>query len=205
MGRSPVAAAPMPAPVKPGSEMGEAIRLSAQDIGDPPNWQLGLGELTAKFLSGEDCAVLRGMGEPFWIAMVQLGTANLQYGLVSETRDTIGSAAAVKLPFQQLIELTETARDALDAYVKDGAAGPEAVSPAVAQGMLLALLDQYGYGQNGVIDCSPFKTLFEVLAEQRGKISPTDREACTEAVIAALGEAFNDDVAPAFEKWGLGG
>lgn len=190
---------------EPGSTVGDVIRLSAQDIGDPPNWQLGLAELTTKALSGEDCAVLRGMGDPFWVAMVQLGTANLQYGLVSETRDTIGSAAAVKLPFQQLIDLTKAARDALEAYVKDGATGAEAVSPAVAQGMLLALLDQYGYGQNGVIDCSPFETFFEVLAEQRAKVDVADRKACTEAVVAALGEAFNDDVKPAFETWGLRG
>ncbi len=70
--------------------------------------------------------------------------------------------------------------------------------------MLLALLDQYGYGQNGVIDCSPFETFFEVLADQRGKVNVQDSKACTEAVIAALGEAFNDDVRPAFEKWGIG-
>lgn len=186
-----------------GAEAGDVIRLPAREVADPPNWSLGLRQLTQNFVDDPEWAVLHGMGTAVTEAFVNLGVANLQHALVSETRDTIGSASAVKLPFQNLIEQRARCVAALNAYVRDGARGRDEVSADVATGMLLALLDTYGYGSNGIVDWTPFETFFEVLREQSGRVDPGDPDQCTRVVVDALGESFNADVKPFFQHWGL--
>jgi TolA-binding protein len=188
---------------EPSGAAGEVIRLPAREVTDPPNWALGLRELTQNYLSDPALGIVGGMSPAVAEALTSLGTAHLQYALVSETRDTIGSASAVKLPFENLIREREAARASLEKYIQDGAGGLGKLSPQTATGMMLALLDQYGYGESGIIDCSPLKGFFSMIEEAAPNVDPHNRQACTFTVLRALNQAFNADVSPFFRQWGI--
>ena len=142
---------------------GDPVRVSAWAIKDPPDWMLGLRQLSQK--------AVRQATEP-WLAdqpaltsgLAQFAAASLQYDLVTETRDAIGSASAVKLPQQAVIDSRDRALQALEEYVRAGSERQEQdLGGHVVAGMLYAILDVQGYSAERLIDREPFRGFFQTL------------------------------------------
>ncbi len=142
---------------------GNPIRVSAWAIKDPPDWMLGLRQLSQK--------VVRQATEP-WLAdqpaltsgLAEFAAASLQYDLVTETRDAIGSASAVKLPQEAVINSRDRALKALEEYVRAGSERQEQdLGGHVVAGMLYAILDTQGYSAERLIDREPFRGFFATL------------------------------------------
>ncbi len=142
---------------------GEPVRVSAWAIKDPPDWMLGLHQLSQK--------AVRQATEP-WLAdqpaltsgLAQFAAASLQYDLVTETRDAIGSASAVKLPQEAVINSRDRALKALEEYVRAGSERQEQdLGGHVVAGMLYAILDVQGYSAERLIDREPFRGFFTTL------------------------------------------
>ena len=187
----------------PGAQAGKVIRLCATDISDPPRWGLGLAQLAQNFISDPRWAVLHQSGQAMVQAFVMLAAANLQYDLVSETRDTIGSASAVKLPHENLVRQRERCLAALQDYVREGARLAN-LKPDAALGMLLALLDANGYGDNGLVDWTPYKRFFLALQSlPDSERNPQSQEQALSVLSKCLSTAFNTDLTPALSQWGF--
>ncbi len=186
----------------PGAQSGEIIRLPVSALADPPQWDVGLAQLAANFLDDAHMDLLRRMGEPMVQAFVRLAAANLQYELVSETRDTIGNASAVKLPFENLVRQREAAAAALDAYIRDGA-NPEARNADVTLGMLLALLDTTGNGNSGLVDWTPYRRFFQAMRASEPLPADAGERDCAAVFVSCMGKAFNTNLVGRFREWGF--
>jgi len=186
----------------PGAEAGQIIRLPVSALADPPQWDVGLAQLAANFLNDPQMELLRQMGEPMVQAFVRLAAANLQYELVSETRDTIGNASAVKLPFENLVRQREAATAALDAYVRSGA-DPEARNTDVNLGMLLALLDTTGNGNSGLVDWTPYRRFFQAMRASQALPADANERECASVFVSCMGKAFNTNLVGQFKEWGF--
>ncbi|MGC9320274.1 MAG: tetratricopeptide repeat protein, partial [Armatimonadota bacterium] len=93
------------------SREGNPILLPGCRIGDPPKWSLGFESLARQMIrrvAGERLA-----GGAWVDGLSKFAAASLQYDLVTETRDAIGSASAVVLPQQDVIDARERALGAL--------------------------------------------------------------------------------------------
>ncbi|HID06630.1 MAG TPA: tetratricopeptide repeat protein, partial [Armatimonadetes bacterium] len=183
---------------------GNPIVLSATAVGDPPKWQLGFYELTRTFLStdGIKWDVL-GEVAPLWLdAFARLGAGALQYNLVSETRDAIGSPSAVKLAHEDVLRMRERALKALEQYVRDGA-DISKLNPQVATGMLIYLLEANGYGRE-LVDWSPYQRFFNYLrtVAQRDD-SPAYGGSWVDVLGEAFRHAFRTDLSALLSSWGL--
>jgi TolA-binding protein len=178
-----------------GSAPGRPIRLCACRIKDPPDWAAGFAELAANQLAAAcgrklaDCpAVLEGLA--------RFAAASLQYDLVTETRDAIGSAAAVVLPQEDVLRTREQAVKAFDEFIRTGAEADK-LSADVVCGLLFKLLDVQGLSKERLIDREPYRPLFGELA----RISPELAGPC--AFLAALDRAFGGQARPHLKNWQL--
>jgi hypothetical protein len=187
-----------------GGQPGYPIRLCARSLQDPPDWHLGLRELAHNFVTNDYYGVLRSAHPALGEAFASFAGAALQYSLVSETRDTIGSASATKLAHEDVIRRREQSLAALHSYVQAGAL-PENLTPDVAMGMLVQLLDQNGYGNNDLIDWSPYQrfwlSLMRMPPEMR--VASEDPVRSMNVLVQCLNTAFNTDLTGTFQAWGF--
>lgn len=177
-----------------GSGNGRPVRVPAAGISDPPQWSLGLEAIARNFVDAAAGDKLGPMKSTLCAALARFGAASLQYDLVTETRDAIGSAAAVALPQEEVIRAREGALEALEAYVRDQK-GVQELDPLTVCGMLFALLDQQGFSKTKLVDREPLRQLFVALKRQDGS-------GCT-AFAGALNEALGGGCDDILAKWGL--
>lgn len=177
----------------------EAVLLPGCKIADPPKWSLGFESLARRMIVqvagnalGTDGAFINGLAK--------FAAASLQYDLVTETRDAIGSASAVVLPQQDVLEARERALKALEEYVREGHRGEP--SPDVIAGMLYALLDSQGFSQDRLIDREPYRRFFATLRE-RAPQRPADEGLSRGLFAYALNATFDGACGPQLRQWGL--
>jgi hypothetical protein len=173
---------------------GNPIMVPACQINDPPNWALGLRELALNAAQdavgsrfANNSAILGGLAD--------FGAASLQYELVTETRDAIGSAEAVKLPQEAVINARQAALKSLEDYVRATDTGN--VNTQVVSGMMYALLDAKGFSKDRLIDREPYRKFFAALRAM------PDGNAGIEAFACALNHCFGDTCGEQFKQWRL--
>ena len=173
---------------------GSPMMVPACGIADPPNWSLGLAELArnaidkatgSRFASND--AVVSGLAN--------FAAASLQYELVTETRDAIGSAEAVKLPQEAVVNARLAALKSLEDYVKDGE--DTKMDANTVSGMLYSLLDQKGFSRDRLIDREPYRKLFAAL-----KNYPETTKG-VHAFAMAMSACFGDTCGEQFKQWHL--
>jgi tetratricopeptide (TPR) repeat protein len=175
------------------STFGTPFKVAGAQIKDPPDWSIGLAQIAANVLAqgipqmADRQDLLSGIGK--FVA------ASLQYDLVTETRDAIGSAAAVKLPQEEVIHNRDAAIKALDDYVIAGE--DAAFSADVIAGMMYKLLDSNGFTRDRLIDREPYRAFFARLKELPGK---TEGNA---AFAVACHTAFGANCAQQLKDWRL--
>lgn len=180
---------------------GNPVVVSAWQINDPPQWSLGLTQLAQNAVLASDSKVLKR--EPMFVAALsQFGAAALQYQLVTETRDTIGSAAAVKLPQEEVLKNREAALKALEEYVREEP-DPSRLSEDVVAGMLYKLLDANGYSKHSLIDWEPYTRFFEAVCRAESKCDLSDEKAVQNLVVYGMNQAFGTDCCEQFASWGF--
>jgi TolA-binding protein len=170
---------------------GNPFKVPGSQIKDPPTWGLGLAQISANALAEGipqlgDCKGLLG-------GIAKFVAASLQYDLVTETRDAIGSAAAVKLPQEEVIRAREGALKSLENYVIAGEDGK--LDGEVIAGMMYALLDSHGFAKDRLIDREPYRAFFAKLKTLPAKT--TDDVAFASAVSTAFGSDCNEEL----KKW----
>ncbi|MCD6352290.1 MAG: tetratricopeptide repeat protein [Armatimonadetes bacterium] len=178
-----------------GSRAGDPIRLCTCKIKDPPDWSAGFAELAQTQLQiacGEKVAKL----EPVVLGLAEFTATSLQYDLVTETRDAIGSAAAVALPQEDVLRAREDAVKAFDEFVREGS-DVEQLTPEVVCGMLFKLLDVQGLSKDRLIDREPYRPLFSELKRAEGKMPPA------RAFVVALDKAFGGQARQHLQRWRL--
>ena len=173
---------------------GKLVRLPAAQIKDPPGWSLGMAQLAGNSIGA--AAGGKFAGDNKWITegLALFAAASLQYDLVTETRDAIGSATAVKLPQEEVLKTRQRALESLTEYVRAGA-GPESVNATVLCGMMFHLLDVQGYSQNRLIDRQPYGELFANLRRQPGT--------GLDALAGALDANFDGAASDQLRQWKL--
>jgi TolA-binding protein len=171
------------------------VTISAAVIKDPPRWQDGFRQMARRAIGVTRCASLGKAVPAFVEGLSQFGASSLEYSLVSETRDTIGSAAATVVPHQAVIDQRSRCLDALENYVRDGASLGK-LTPDAACGMLYALLDQHGYGKQALVDREPYRRFFEALNSEPQSDPQT-------ALVAAIDKAFGGKHYDQFKQWGF--
>ncbi len=178
-----------------GTRAGRPIRLCACKIKDPPDWAAGFAEL-AEVQLVEACGERIASVRPVLAGLARFTAASLQYDLVTETRDAIGSAAAVALPQEDVVKTRETAVKAFDEFVRDGA-DLKALTPTVVCGMLFKLLDVQGLAKDRLIDREPFRPLFAELRRLSAQAKGP------KLFLAALDRAFGGEARKYFKDWHL--
>ncbi len=176
---------------------GDPVHVSAWAIKDPPDWMLGLRQLSQRVV---------GQATRPWLAdrpaltsgLAEFAAASLQYELVTETRDAIGSASAVKLPQEAVLRSREQALKALEEYVIAGADRQEQdLGGPVVAGMLYAILDAQGYSADQLIDRTPYRAFFATL-----RVMPANAHSLY-AFGTALDRAFNGAARGQLYQWGI--
>jgi len=176
---------------------GNPMMLPGSRISDPPDWSLGFEGLAKLAIERTAGPLLAAGGGTYVEGIARFAAASLQYDLVTETRDAIGSASAVALPQEDVIKARKRALDALQEYVRAG--GGEANADVVA-GMLYALLDAQGFSETRMIDREPYRNFFAALASPK----PDQRPASGAAAFAyGLNVAFGGACADQLRQWGL--
>jgi len=176
-----------------------AVLLPGCKIADPPQWSLGFESLARRTIAEVAGNALGGEGA--WIdGLAKFAAASLQYDLVTETRDAIGSASAVVLPQQDVLDARDRALAALEEYVREGRPGTP--SPEVVAGMLYALLDSQGFSQERLIDRGPYARLFAALCEQAPD-QPADEGTSAGLFGHALNCAFDGACGQQLRQWGF--
>ena len=163
-------------------------------IGDPPDWSLGFESMARLHINRATNNLLAG--GPYVDGLAQFAAASLQYDLVTETRDAIGSASAVVLPQEDVIRARERALKALQEYVRTG--GGEATADVVA-GMLYELLNTNGFSETRLIDRQPFVQFFAALTAS----TQNQPRAGAHAFSYGLASTFGGGCAPQLRAWGL--
>jgi len=183
------------------TSVGNPIVVSAWQISDPPQWSLGLDQLAHNAVLAANSRALK-QETVFVGALAQFAAAALQYQLVTETRDTIGSASAVKLPQEEVLRAREAALKALEEYVREE---PDAsqLDENVVAGMLYTLLDKHGYSKHSLIDWEPYSRFFEAVCRAEGKCDLSDRKAVHNLVVYGMNQAFGADCCEQFASWGF--
>jgi len=170
------------------SSIGNPFQVPACQIKDPPAWGIGLNQIAANAI-GTGMPRLTDRRELVG-GLAAFMAASLQYDLVTETRDAIGSASAVKLPQEDVIRARDAALDALREYVIGGEDAP--LTTQVVAGMLYSLLDSQGYSKDRLIDREPYRAFFSSL-----KAMPAETglgEAFCTAAMAAFGDGCNQQL-----------
>jgi TolA-binding protein len=176
---------------------GNPVRVPAGGIADPPQWSLGLEPIARNYVDAAAGDKLGEIKTTFCAALAQFAAASLQYDLVTETRDAIGSAEAVALPQEEVVRTRERSLAALEEYVRQQKSAKD-LDPDTACGMLFALLDQRGFSRSKLVDREPLREVFVALQKQSGK------PGC-EAIGCALNEAMGGGCEDLLAKWGLAG
>ncbi|MEI6501905.1 MAG: tetratricopeptide repeat protein, partial [Armatimonadota bacterium] len=178
-----------------GATNGLMIPIATSGIADPPQWSLGLEPLAACYVGAATQGKLGAVERPFSAGLARFASASLQYDLVTETRDAIGSAAAVALPQEEVIRARESSLAALEEYVRAQKKLKD-VTPEVACGMLFSLLDMKGFSKSKLVDREPFRDLFPSLKKD-------DFGQGVEALTSILDECLGGGVADTLLKWNL--
>jgi hypothetical protein len=143
------------------------VEVCACGIADPPQWSLGLEQLAGCYVSTATTGKLGSLEQTFSQGLARFAAASLQYDLVTETRDAIGSAAAVALPQEEVIRTRERSLKALEEYVREQKSATD-VTADVACGMLFTLLDARGFSRSKLVDREPLRDLFASLKREGG-------------------------------------
>jgi len=183
------------------NEGGNPVRVSAWAIDDPPQWNLGLVQIARNAVLATKSKAL-AQTPVFADALAKFAAAALQYQLVTETRDTIGSASAVKLPQEEVLRARDGALAALEEYVRQEP-DPEKLNSDVIAGMLFSLLDQNGYSKQSLIDWEPYARFFEAIARAEAKVNPTDPKDVQNLFVYGMNQAFGADCTKQFKSWGF--
>lgn len=178
-----------------GATQAGFIPVAATGIADPPQWSLGLEALAGGFVRAACEGKLGSAEKPFAAGLARFAAASLQYDLVTETRDAIGSAAAVALPQEEVIRCRESSLAALGEYVR-GQKRLGDVSPEVACGMLFSLLDAKGFSKNKLVDREPFRDFF-------AGIKKAECPAGAARLVRALDDCLGGGVDDVLYKWNL--
>ncbi len=177
---------------------GDAILLPGCKIADPPQWSLGFESLARRMIVQAAGNALGGGAYVDGVA--QFAAASLQYDLVTETRDAIGSASAVVLPQEDVLRARERALTALADHVREGRRGQP--SPDVVAGMLYALLDSQGFSKERLIDREPYTRFFATLCE-RAPAEQADEGLSAGLFAYALNTTFDGACGRQLRSWGL--
>ncbi|MCE5241300.1 tetratricopeptide repeat protein [bacterium] len=177
-----------------GAKDKATIEVSAAGIADPPQWSLGLEQLAGCYVTSACSGKLGGLEKTFSSGLARFAAASLQYDLVTETRDAIGSAAAVALPQEEVLRTREQSLAALADYVREQK-GPQDVSAEVACGMLFTLLDTRGFSRSKLVDREPFRDLFASLKRDGGG---------AEGLAGALNSCLGGGCEQLLQQWKLG-
>ncbi len=176
-----------------------AVLLPGCKIADPPQWSLGFESLARRVIAQVAGNALGGEGA-YIDGLAKFAAASLQYDLVTETRDAIGSASAVVLPQQDVLDARDRALAALEEYVREGRPGTP--SPEVVAGMLYALLDSQGFSQERLIDRRPYARMFATLCEQAPE-QPADEGTSAGLFAYALNCTFDGACGQQLRRWGF--
>lgn len=183
--------------VGPGTGMRDStlVEVAGSGIADPPQWSLGLQPLAACYVTNACQGKLGNLERTFTAGLATFAAASLQYDLVTETRDAIGSAAAVALPQEEVIRTRERSLAALGEYVREQR-GPADVTPEVACGMLFTLLDARGFSRTKLVDREPFRDLFVGLRKDTDSSGP-------ERLVMALNSCLGGGCDDLLKQWKL--
>ena len=173
---------------------GDPMLLPGCKISDPPDWSLGF-ESMARLCIGEATGNLLSGGS-YMDGVAKFAAASLQYDLVTETRDAIGSASAVVLPQEDVIRARERALEALQEWVRTGGGQPDA---EVVAGMLYSLLDSNGFSETRLIDRDPYQQFFAALTAP----AQNKPNAGANAFAYGLTSAFGGKCCEQLRSWGL--
>ncbi|MEN6303006.1 MAG: tetratricopeptide repeat protein [Armatimonadia bacterium] len=172
------------------------IQVAASGIADPPQWSIGLEPLAGGFVA-EACKGKLGEVEGvFCSGLARFAAASLQYDLVTETRDAIGSAEAVALPQEEVIRTREGSLAALANYVREQKSSKD-LNAETTCGMLFSLLDTRGFSKSKLVDREPYRDLFVNL-----KQSPNSGP---EQLMVALNSCLGGGCEDLLRKWNLCG
>jgi hypothetical protein len=177
------------------------VAVDAWQINDPPRWSLGLNDLARNAVVARESKALNN-SPVFIAALAKFGAAALQYQLVTETRDTIGSASAVKLPQEEVINARNAALKALEEYVRQEP-DPSKLNEEVVAGMLYALLDQHGYGKHALIDWEPYSRFFEAVCRAESDYDCSKKRDVQQVFVHGMNQAFGADCGELFASWGF--
>jgi len=184
---------------RPGGK--DTVAVDAWQIGDPPRWSLGLTDLARNAVVARGSKALEG-SPVFTAALAKFGAAALQYQLVTETRDTIGSASAVKLPQEEVLNARKAAVAALEEYVREEP-DMSRLNDDVVAGMLYQLLDTHGYSKHTLIDWEPYSRFFEAVCRAEDKYNCKDAKEMQALFVHGMNQAFGKDCGEQFATWGF--
>jgi hypothetical protein len=170
--------------------------VPAATVKDPPGWGTGFVQMADRMIESTECRMFASRMPAITEGLAQFAASSLQYSLVSETRDTIGSAAATVLPHQAVIDQRDRSLRALEQYVRESPS-PDKLTPEIVCGMLYTLLDRHGFGRHALIDWEPYTRFFEVV---KGHPHATD---CESVFVLAMNESFGTDLSADFQEWGF--
>lgn len=173
------------------------IPIAASGIADPPHWSIGLEPLAKGFIAQACKGKLGGVEETFCSGMARFAAASLQYDLVTETRDAIGSSEAVALPQEEVIRTREGSLAALATYVREQK-GVQDLNPDTTCGMLFSLLDMRGFSKSKLVDREPYRQLFVALKNESNCEGP-------QKLAMALNQALGGGCEDLLLKWNLVG
>lgn len=190
-------------PIKPaiyvsierGTRPGYPIRLCACKIKDPPDWAAGFAELAYCQLVAS-CGKKLAKVKPLVDGIAMFTAVSLQYDLVTETRDAIGSAAAVALPQEDVVRTRERTVKAFDEFVRLGPS-LDRLTPDVVCGMMFKLLDVQGMSKDRLVDREPYRPLFAELKKSISELSPE------KALVVALDRTFGGQARSHLRRWHL--
>lgn len=178
-----------------GSATSDPIRLAATKISDPPDWSAGFTELACSQLVAA-CGQEITEAQPVMLGIARFAAASLQYDLVTETRDAIGSAAAVVLPQEDVLRGREVTVEAFDEFVRKGC-DTEKLDADVVCGLMFKLLDVQGLSKDRLVDREPYRPLFAELKRYgEGMLS-------AKAFVMALDRSFGGQAHQYLEGWRL--
>jgi len=156
-------------------------RISGDVLGDPPNWSAIFGALVDKWLLIEPLDLALGSVPNLRQALARVAAAQLQYDLVHETRDVIGSPAASRVPNQEVLEARARV---LDCFAHEAASGRQAqdMSAEALCGYLFSRLEALSPKGQGTINWWPLRDFFRTVVS-RGQQVGAEEPAARAAVV----------------------
>ena len=182
---------------------GAAIRLTAGQVSDPPQWQAAFAQMAVRAVAQAGCTVFEKDLPAVAQGMAALAGAGLEFSLVSETRETLGSAAPTILPHDALVKARNDALDALNEYER-GTPALTDLKPQIVLGMLYRLLEHHGFAQQeGTLDWEPFRRFFDAVRRLPADRPPADVVDAANAFVHCVNMTFGVDDSEWFRRWGF--